>query len=91
MYAMPFPWFTPQTQNSDMTGKDWLEFIKLWDEFQKSNKPKEEKKDDKKKDPHTWDTVDYFTFILFFYSLFIVVGSVAAIHELTQFMKAIPH
>lgn len=83
---MPFPWFMPQQSHQEMGPKDYFEFIKQWDEYQKS---KEKPKDDKpKKDPNAWDTLDYLTFIVAFHWTVAIVGSCFILHYAAEFMKA---
>lgn len=74
----------PQSSN-DMNGKEWLEFIKAYNEFLKEQKPK----DDKKPVPGDWTPWDHLTFILFFQSIFIVIGTCVVLHYLTEFTKAL--
>jgi len=71
-----------------MTPKDFLEFIKMFDEWKQSQKPKEEKKPDTS---NKWTTGDYFVFICAFHSITIIMATTLILYNLTQFMKAIPH
>ena len=48
-----FPFYQPQPSNSI---KDMIEGLKALEEWQKANKPK----DEKKKDPDAWGPLDYF-------------------------------
>ncbi len=87
MYASMPPWWFNPPSNQEMTPKDFLEFIKMFDEWKQSQKPKEEKKPDLPK-LNTWD---YFIFICAFHSAAIIIATTLILYNLTQFMKAIPH
>ena len=69
-----------------MNAKDWIEFIKAWDEYKKSDKPKEEKKPDNKS---KFDTMDYFVFTVAYMSIAWIVGTCFVLSYLTTFIKAL--
>lgn len=61
-----YPWFVEP--HRDMNFKDWLEAVKAFEEWKSSQKPKEEKKEDKNK----FGPWDYFALYTAFHSIAVI-------------------
>jgi hypothetical protein len=51
-------WTSPPTSDNNMGPKEWFEFMKMMEEYQKAQKPKEDKKPGPS--PTDWGPFDYF-------------------------------